>query len=193
MYQSHEDQIMFVWPPYHVSLLESAGASVYCCILFYTFEVPFQSKLCSCTFLVHKCQKIHKDHKATIRCLHSLHMEATQALCIIFLSTATETAQWLNNLSMISAWFPTTSLHQFIVETSERNIKCKQCVIRRSHIWCLNIRTENRRQINCMAPGAIVILTHTIVIRVCFYLFPHKNPMLWTWIVICYIPRKCLQ
>ena len=40
----HGDRTMIVQPPYDVSLFESAGVSVLCCILFYTFEVPSQLK-----------------------------------------------------------------------------------------------------------------------------------------------------
>ena len=47
MRQSHGDRRMIVRPPYDVSLFESAGVSVLCCILFYMFEVPSQLKMIS--------------------------------------------------------------------------------------------------------------------------------------------------
>ena len=87
MRQSHGDRTMTVRPPYDVTMVESAGVSVVCCILFYTFEVPSQLKMSSCTRLVHECLKIHEDHKATAR--------SPRALCDIraILCTAAEQAQ----------------------------------------------------------------------------------------------------
>ena len=66
MRQSHGYRTIIVRPPYDVSLFESAGVSVLCCILFYTFEVPSQLKtridvyetLCPQQMLVHKGGKI---------------------------------------------------------------------------------------------------------------------------------------
>ena len=60
MRQSHGDRTMIVRPPYSVSMFQSAGVSVLCCILFYRFEVPSQLKMSSCTRLVHEFQKIHE-------------------------------------------------------------------------------------------------------------------------------------
>ena len=72
---------MIVRPPYDVSLFESAGVSVLCCILFYTFEVPSQLKMISCTRLVQEFLKVHKDLTATVRSPHGLRTEAVRAPC----------------------------------------------------------------------------------------------------------------
>ena len=78
MRQSHGDSTMIVRPPFDVSMFESA---VLCYILFYTFEVPSQLKIRSCTLLVHKFPKIHEDHTATVRSQHGLSREAARAPC----------------------------------------------------------------------------------------------------------------
>ena len=66
-----------------MSLFESAGVSLLCCILFYTFEVPSQLKMISCTHMVQEFLKVHEDHTATVRSPHGLRMEATRAPCDI--------------------------------------------------------------------------------------------------------------
>ena len=76
-WQPHHDPAT----PYDLSLIESAGVSVLCCILFYTFEVLSQLKMSSCTRLVHKCHKIHEDHTATVQSPHGLRTEALHYLC----------------------------------------------------------------------------------------------------------------
>ena len=74
---------MIVRPPYDVSLFESAGVSVLCCILFYTFEVPSQLKMISCTRLGQEFLKVHEDHTATVRSPYGLRTEAVRAPCDI--------------------------------------------------------------------------------------------------------------
>ena len=83
MRQSHGDRTMTVQPPYDVSMFVSAGVSVLCCILFYTFEVPSQLNLSSCTRLAHECTKILMDHTATIRSPQGHRTEAARAPCDI--------------------------------------------------------------------------------------------------------------
>ena len=72
MRQSHGDSIMTLRPPYDVSMFESDGGSVLCCIFFDTFPVPSQLKMSSYTRLVLECPKIHEDHIATVRSLQGL-------------------------------------------------------------------------------------------------------------------------
>ena len=126
MRQSHGDRTMIVRPPYDASMFESA---VLCCILFYTFEVPSQLKMSSCTCLVHEFPKIHKDHTAYVQSLHSVHTEAARASCDILAISmhgcgdSTMTARSPNGLS--------TALHRSDVETRQRNhtmTKCKNYV-----------------------------------------------------------------
>ena len=57
--------------------------SVSCCFLFYTFEVPSQSKIRYCACLVHEYPKIHDDRIASVRSPHVLRTEAAQAPCDI--------------------------------------------------------------------------------------------------------------
>ena len=83
MRQSPGDRTMTVLPPYDVSMFESTGVSVLCCILFDTFEVPSQLNMSSCTRLVHECPKIHEAHTATVRSPHGLRTEAAWAPCEI--------------------------------------------------------------------------------------------------------------
>ena len=77
MRQSHGDSTMTIGPPYNVSMFESAGVFVLCCILFYTFEVPSQLKMSSCTRLVrmpkntrgshsHRTISVRKPHGAVL-------------------------------------------------------------------------------------------------------------------------------
>ena len=73
MRQSHGDRAMIVRPPYDLSLFESAGVSVLCCIFFYTFEVTSQLKMISCTSLLHEFLKVHEDHTAIVRSPHGLY------------------------------------------------------------------------------------------------------------------------
>ena len=83
MRQSHGDRTMTVRTPYDVSMFESTGVFVLCCILFYTFEVSPQLKMSGCTRLVHECPKIHEAHTATVRSPHGLRTEAAWAPCEI--------------------------------------------------------------------------------------------------------------
>ena len=95
MQQSHVNRTMIMGLPYDVSMFVSAGVSILCCILFYTFEVPSHLKMCSCTRLVHKFPKIHKDHTATVH-LHMASVRKPQghrAISVQFLCTAAETAR----------------------------------------------------------------------------------------------------
>ena len=72
---------MIIVPSPYVSLFESAGMSVSAVFLFYTFEVPSQLKMISCTRLLHKFLKVHKDHTAIVRSPHGLRTRATRASC----------------------------------------------------------------------------------------------------------------
>ena len=55
----------------------------YAVFLFYTFEVPSQLKMISCTRLLHKFLKVHEDQTAIVRSLHGLRMRAARASCDI--------------------------------------------------------------------------------------------------------------
>ena len=104
MRQSQGDHTMIVRPPCDVSVFESAGVYVLCCILFYTFEVSFQSKKRNCILLVHECPKIHDDHTATIQSPRPPDVSPTCAL-----SYPCDFYVWLrrwHELHKISAWFP---------------------------------------------------------------------------------------
>ena len=82
MQQSNGDRTMIVRPPYDVSLFESAGVSVLCCIfVLHTFEVPSQLKMISCTRLLHEFLKVHEDHTSIVRSPHGLRTRAARASC----------------------------------------------------------------------------------------------------------------
>ena len=111
---------MIVQPPSNVSVFESAGVSILCCILFYTFEMPSQLKMSSFTCLVHEFPKIHEDHTAApcdIR--NGLRTEDTMAscdMCAISMhgcGDSTITPRSPNGLS--------TALLRSVVETRQRN------------------------------------------------------------------------
>ena len=60
----------------------------YAVFLFYTFEVPSQLKMISCTCLSHKFLKVHEDHTAIVR-----EPKGSRATSVRFLCTAAETAR----------------------------------------------------------------------------------------------------
>ena len=119
MGESHGNRMMIVPPPYDMSMFETAGVSVLCCILFYMFEVSFQLKMSSCKRLVHEFSKIHEDHTATIRSPRGLRTEVARASCNIHAISMHGCRD-----SMMTARSPhslSTALHRSVVETRQRN------------------------------------------------------------------------
>ena len=55
----------------------------YAVLLFYTFEVPSELKMISCTRLLHEFLKVHEDHTAIVRSPHGLRTRAARASCDI--------------------------------------------------------------------------------------------------------------
>ena len=55
----------------------------YAVFLFYTFEVPSQLKMISCTRLLHKFLKVHEDHTAIVRSPHCLRTRTARVSCDI--------------------------------------------------------------------------------------------------------------
>ena len=55
----------------------------YAVFLFYTFELPSQLKIISCTRLLHEFLKVHEDHTAIIRSPHGLRTRAVSASCYV--------------------------------------------------------------------------------------------------------------
>ena len=110
---------MIVRPPYDVSMFESAGVSVLCCILFYTFEVPSQLKISSFTLLVHEFPKIHADHTTTLRSPYGSCKGRLLYTCDFY--------AWLQRqhdnrtISVISPHGLFVALHRSIVETRQSN------------------------------------------------------------------------
>ena len=128
MCQSHGDRTMTVRPSYDMSVFESAGVSVVCSILFDTFEVPSQLKICSCTCLVHECSKVHEDHTATVRSSQVLRTEAARAPCDIRAISmqgcgdSTMTARSTYDLRTVrSPHGLSTALHRSVVEIRQIN------------------------------------------------------------------------
>ena len=91
----------------------------YAVFLFYTFEVPSQLKMTSCTRLLHEFLKVHEDHTAIVRSLHGLHTRATRASCDI-----RAISMYGCGDSKMTAQSPpvlSTTLHRSVVETCQRN------------------------------------------------------------------------
>ena len=112
---------MTLQPPCDVSVFWSAGVSVSCCILFYMFEVPSQSKKSSCTRLVHKCPKINNNHTANLQALLCLCTEAALTPCDIIRARL---RRWHNDhtISERSHYNFTTVCHR----NPSKNIECKR-------------------------------------------------------------------
>ena len=124
MRQSHNDRTMItmiVRQPYDVSLFESAGVSVLCCILFYTFEVPSQLKMIynSCTRLLHDFLKVHEDHKATVRSPYGSRKAALRHPCDLYVRRRRQHDD--RTISLRSPHGLSMTLHRSVVDTRQRN------------------------------------------------------------------------
>ena len=134
----------------------------HCCIFFYMFELPSQSKMSSCTCLVHECPKYMRITQPTYDlCMASvLKPPGRHANFYAQLRRMHDDC----TISVQSPHVLSTALHRSIVETRQINrtmaVKNKnKYAVARSYMYLRYLKNcmENRRQINCTAPRAIVI------------------------------------
>ena len=92
MRQSHGDRTMIMRPPYDVSFSRLVCLS-YAVFLFYTFEMPSQLKMISCTRSLQEFLEVHEDHTSyDLRTAYVREPQGRRATSVRFLCTAAETA-----------------------------------------------------------------------------------------------------